>query len=87
MKTCFVFFSAAYLNVEKGARTYRLMCISKATPVSRSRGWCSMRTIVSMKVTLIRRRTGNTDEMRDRQRFISTELLNKLFLCVLRLVI
>lgn len=53
--------------------TYRLMCTSKATPVSRSRGWCSMRTIVSMKVTLIRRRTANTDEMRDMQRSVSTE--------------
>ncbi len=64
------------------SRTYRLMCTSKATPVSRSRGWCSMRTIVSMKVTLIRRRTANTDEMRDMQRFISTDLSNHLFLAV-----
>lgn len=50
------------------------MCTSKATPVSRSRGWCSMRTIVSRKVTLIRRRTVNTDRMRDIKSFISTDL-------------
>lgn len=58
------------------------MCTSKATPVSRSRGWCSMRTIVSMKVTLIRRRTADTDEMRDMQQLISTDLSHHLCLCV-----
>lgn len=42
--------------------TYRLICTSKATPVSRSKGWCSIRIIVSIKVTLIRRRTANNNE-------------------------
>lgn len=59
-------------------RTYRLMCTSKATPVSRFRGWCSIRMIVSTKVTLIRRRTGK--KMRDTQGFNSIDLWKNLFL-------
>lgn len=70
------------VNLETLAPTYRLMCTSKATPVSRSRGWCSMRTIVSRKVTLIRRRTAHTDEMRDMQSFIRTDLSTHLSLVV-----
>lgn len=53
--------------------TYRLICTSKATSVSRSRGWCSMRIIVSMKVTLMRRRTVKTYVTDYMQRFFSTD--------------
>lgn len=69
-------------NSQLNSRTYLLMCTSKATPVSRSRGWCSMRTMVSMKVTLIRRRTANTDEMGGVKGLISTDLSNHFFSAV-----
>lgn len=54
-------FEAQNFMSRKMTITHRLICTSKAMPVSRSRGWCSMRTIVSIKVTLMRRRTANTN--------------------------
>lgn len=61
------------------------MCTSKATPVSRSRGWCSMRTIVSMKVTLIRRRTVQIEGIRNIHMYISTYVSHFFFLATFSL--
>lgn len=50
---------------ERNSWPHRLMRISKATPVSASREWCSTRTMVSRKVTFIRRKTANTQTVCD----------------------
>ncbi len=50
---------------ERNSWPHRLMRISKATPVSMSREWCSTRTMVSRKVTFILRKTANTQTVCD----------------------